>query len=447
MRQAYYRIKQSVLLGGDIVTVYAALSATLAFRFGHELNLDLVYQHLPLFSFLFAIWIVVMFILDLYDLKNSYNTSSLLLDLIRATTINFVLAASLLYFFAPLIGELRPQRSLIIITILTLTGFFVWRKVFYHWIKSNQITNRVLIADNSHFAQALITEINTRPQLGYHVVGNTPHTGLEKIADHCRTHNIDTIVIPDQTDQRDEQARHLFDCLSLGIDIYTTPHLYETITMKVPVEAIGQRWFIDNLTENSQKVYESIKRLSDIIIAGVAMIITVPLVPIIALIIKMESHGPVIFKQIRTGKNGSTFLAMKFRSMVADAEKNGAQWSSVNDPRITRFGRFMRKTRLDEIPQLINIIRGELSIVGPRPERPEFIELLTQSIPFYRQRLLVRPGLTGWAQIKGPAYGGSVAESLEKIKYDLYYIRHRSLWLDLIIMLKTVKTVLSGQGQ
>ena len=147
------------------------------------------------------------------------------------------------------------------------------------------------------------------------------------------------------------------------------------------------------------------------------------------------------------GKNGKEFLAMKFRSMVKDAEKNGAQWATKNDSRVTRFGRLMRKTRLDEIPQLINILRGEMSLVGPRPERPEFIELLSQQIPFYRERLLVKPGLAGWAQLLGPAYGGSEKETLEKLKYDLYYIKNRSLMLDLSIILKTIRVVLGGRGQ
>ena len=171
------------------------------------------------------------------------------------------------------------------------------------------------------------------------------------------------------------------------------------------------------------------------------------LTPFIALIIKLESPGPVIFRQIRTGKNGKDFLAMKFRSMVQDAEKNGAQWAVKNDARITKFGKFMRKTRLDEIPQLLNILRGEMSFVGPRPERPEFVKTLSEKIPFYRERLLVKPGLTGWAQLLGPAYGGSEAESLEKVKYDLYYIKNRSILLDISIILKTIKLVFTRRGQ
>ncbi|MEK7168078.1 MAG: exopolysaccharide biosynthesis polyprenyl glycosylphosphotransferase, partial [Patescibacteria group bacterium] len=188
-------------------------------------------------------------------------------------------------------------------------------------------------------------------------------------------------------------------------------------------------------------------RTMDLAFAIVGLVVAIPLTPLIALVIRLESKGPVIFKQIRTGKNGKAFLAMKFRSMVDNAEKNGPQWAQKNDPRVTKFGSLMRKTRLDEIPQLFNILKGEMSFVGPRPERPEFIEILEKEIPFYRERLLVKPGLTGWAQLNGPAYGGSKEETWEKIKYDLYYIKNRSLILDLGIILKTVKVAFSKRGQ
>ncbi|MBP6942649.1 MAG: sugar transferase, partial [Candidatus Buchananbacteria bacterium] len=244
-----------------------------------------------------------------------------------------------------------------------------------------------------------------------------------------------------------EISKELFRCLPLGVTIITIPNLYEQVTIKIPVEHIEWEWFLSNLNEHSKRTYELSKRALDIIIALIGLSISIVVAPLVALAIKLTSPGPVIFKQVRTGQGGVPFVAMKFRSMRTDAEASGPQWAQKTDPRITPFGRFMRKTRLDEIPQLINVLRGELSIVGPRPERPEFIELLTKEIPFYQQRLLVKPGLTGWAQLNGPAYGGSVPESLEKVKYDLYYIKHRSLILDLTVILKTIKTVISAKGQ
>lgn len=169
--------------------------------------------------------------------------------------------------------------------------------------------------------------------------------------------------------------------------------------------------------------------------------------PLIGAAIALTSKGPVFFKQTRSGYGGKPFLLYKFRTMFQNAEKNGAVWAEMNDPRITVVGKFLRQTRLDEIPQLLNILKGEMSFVGPRPERPEFVADLTQKIPFYQERLLVKPGLTGWAQILGPAYGGNVEESLEKLQYDLFYVKHRDIFLDWAIIIKTLSIVTKMIGR
>jgi lipopolysaccharide/colanic/teichoic acid biosynthesis glycosyltransferase len=176
------------------------------------------------------------------------------------------------------------------------------------------------------------------------------------------------------------------------------------------------------------------------------LIISIPFLPILYAVVKLNSHGPFLFIQQRTGRHGKKFMAIKIRTMHKNAETNGPQWAQKNDPRVTRSGRLMRKIRVDEIPQLINVLRGEMSFIGPRPERPEFIEKLENKIPYYKERLLVKPGLTGWAQINFP-YGASEEDALEKLQYDLYYIKNRSFVLDISILLKTVKTVLGGRGQ
>jgi lipopolysaccharide/colanic/teichoic acid biosynthesis glycosyltransferase len=211
------------------------------------------------------------------------------------------------------------------------------------------------------------------------------------------------------------------------------------------VEDVDHWWFIENFSLRHRPLYEAGKRVSDILISITIMAITLPLLPFIALAVK-STPGSLFFKQLRTGRHGRTFLAMKFRSMVSNAEANGPQWSSHNDPRITRAGRFLRATRLDEIPQLVNILRGDMSFVGPRPERPEFVNRLQEQIPFYQERHLVKPGLTGWAQINYP-YGDSAEDALEKLRYDLYYIKNRSLMLDVSTVLKTINTVLRGLGR
>ena len=221
---------------------------------------------------------------------------------------------------------------------------------------------------------------------------------------------------------------------------------YESITKRVPLEIIDQFWFLENLQEGKKRFYDFGKRIVDIAASIIFGIIALILVPPVAILIILTSGFPVFFTQIRIGKNGKPFKAIKFRTMVQNAEKHGAQWATKNDPRVTAIGKFLRKSRIDEIPQLINILKGEMSFVGPRPERPEFVDKLKQEIPFYRERLLVKPGLTGWAQINY-RYGASVYDAKTKLQYDLYYVKNRSLALDFGIILRTIKTVLSAIGQ
>ena len=214
---------------------------------------------------------------------------------------------------------------------------------------------------------------------------------------------------------------------------------------KVPLEAISQLWFLENISRGEKRLYEFLKRLTDISLAIIGGIVFAVLYPFIALAIKWETEGPVFYKQSRIGKGGKIFEVIKFRTMIKEAEKYGAVWATKNDQRVTKAGRFLRKTRLDELAQVINILKGEMSVVGPRAERPEFVEKLKKEIPFYDERLLVRPGLTGWAQIN---YGKDLDsnDTKEKLQYDLYYIKNRSLTIDLAVILKTIKTVLSATG-
>lgn len=439
------KTKKLFLLLGDIACLYLALYLTLYLRYGNNFDTSQWDNHFQAFTLIFIAWLVIFFISDLYDLKISYNNLSLLTNYAKALIINGVIAVMLFYFLTPLFPQIKPQRVLIIDLIVSAGLLLAWRKIFYNLIKSPQIANRVLIIGSNALAEELLKEISDRPQLGYkaQIIESIP-ADLKRF---CLDQHIDTLVSSENLRSDVETAKKIFDCLSLGIDVHNINSFYEQIAQKIPVNYIEMSWFLENLSEHTKKSYEILKRLIDIIASIFGLALAAILVPIIALAVKLESPGPIIFKQIRVGKNGKEFLAMKFRSMKNDAEKNGAQWATKNDSRVTRFGRFMRKTRLDEIPQLINILAGEMSVVGPRPERPEFIEMLSEQIPFYRERLLVRPGLAGWAQLMGPAYGGSTEETLEKLEYDLYYVKNRSIILDLSIILKTVRVVLGGRGQ
>jgi exopolysaccharide biosynthesis polyprenyl glycosylphosphotransferase len=233
-----------------------------------------------------------------------------------------------------------------------------------------------------------------------------------------------------------------------GLTLTPMPLLYERITGRVPVEHVNQNWVVVFPIGGPSvfDVYPLLKRVMDIILALIGLAIFLLMLPFIALAIKLDSSGPIFYMQERTGKAGKPFRVIKLRTMVQDAEKrSGPLWAAKGDPRITTVGRFLRKSRLDEVPQIINVLRGEMSMVGPRPERPKFVEMLSEEIPFYNTRHVIRPGVTGWAQVKY-RYGSSTYDSMVKLQYDLYYIRHRSLLLDLLILIRTVRKMLLFQG-
>lgn len=240
--------------------------------------------------------------------------------------------------------------------------------------------------------------------------------------------------------------RDVLNCKMSGVDVIDAPSFYESVTGKLLIENISPSWFIFSQGFRVTTITRFFKRGSDIFCALVGSLLVLPFVPIIALAIKLDSPGPVLFAQQRVGERGKYFFLYKFRTMRQDAEAaTGAVWAQKDDPRVTRLGRFLRKSRIDEIPQFINVFRGDMSLVGPRPERPEFVEKLNTVIPYYSERHYVKPGVTGWAQVRYP-YGASVEDAVEKLRYDLYYIKNLSVIFDLMIILETIKVVLFQRG-
>ncbi|WP_291255569.1 exopolysaccharide biosynthesis polyprenyl glycosylphosphotransferase [Fusobacterium sp.] len=247
------------------------------------------------------------------------------------------------------------------------------------------------------------------------------------------------------------ESNEIRDILSLklgGIEVKSYFDYMIENEGKIEVEFIDEEWLLQayGFKILRSQIQNNIKRLFDIIMAIIIGIMALPVMIIATIIVRLESPGPVIYSQDRVGENGKEFKVHKFRSMRNDAEKDGAKWAQVNDPRVTKFGNFMRKTRIDELPQLVNVFKGQMSFIGPRPERMVFIKELEKEIPYYNLRHMVKPGLTGWAQVMYP-YGASVEDARKKLEYDLYYIKHHSLYLDLIIMFMTFKTVVFGKGR
>jgi sugar transferase (PEP-CTERM system associated) len=257
----------------------------------------------------------------------------------------------------------------------------------------------------------------------------------------------DLIVVAQMNRRGNFPAKALIDCRMRGIQVEDWPTFYEKETGKILVTDLRPSWLI--FSDGFVKTYrtEIIKRLLDLSLSLVGLLLALPVMAVVALTIKLESRGPVLFRQARLGQNGRVFILNKFRSMREDAEKEtGPVWAQDRDPRVTRVGSFLRKTRLDELPQLFNVLLGDMSFIGPRPERPEFVYTLQKQIPFYMERLSVKPGITGWAQVRY-RYGATVEDAIEKLQYDLYYIKNLSLFLDLVILIATIQVVLFARGR
>jgi sugar transferase (PEP-CTERM system associated) len=259
--------------------------------------------------------------------------------------------------------------------------------------------------------------------------------------------NVDEIVVA-LTERRagSMPLRHLLDCKLAGVKVYDLNTHFEKTLGQIRIDYLNAGWLIFGEGFNQGALRTFVKRVFDIVSASILIVLSAPLMVVTALLIKAESRGPVFYRQERVGLNGSTFMVTKFRSMRTDAEKDGKpRWAQANDSRVTRVGQVIRRVRIDELPQLFNVLKGEMSLVGPRPERPFFVQELTQQIPFYAVRHSVKPGVTGWAQVRYH-YGATVEDSQEKLQYDLYYVKNHTLFLDLVVLMETVGVVLTGKG-
>ena len=281
------------------------------------------------------------------------------------------------------------------------------------------------------------------PGSDYHFEHQCPCLGtLDQIANLIRGNNVDQVIVDPELASDARVTDAILASLEAGCRVTDQPTFVEKLHGEVPADAISMQWLLmaDVSTAGG---YDAGKRVIDIFAASVGLLLTLPFCPLVAALIKWDSPGPILYSQKRVGRHGREFTIYKFRTMRTDAEANGAQWASVGDNRVTRLGRFLRKSRIDEIPQFWNILRGDMSLVGPRPERPEFVADLSKRIPHYRQRHLLQPGLTGWAQINY-RYGASIEDAHRKLCYDLYYLKNRSLELDAAIMIRTIGTICLG---
>jgi sugar transferase (PEP-CTERM system associated) len=393
---------------------------------------------------------------DLYDLTVVHSNRELVVRLLQAAgAATIVLAAACLAFPTLLLDPSTFVTALGVFVVAVLT----WRLVFNRLAHAPHLEERVLIVGTGLTARTLAQQIGRQQDFAYRLIGFVEesdetsmirqHDVLGTAADIDRivtSRHVDRIVVGLSDRRGHLPIEQLLRAKMTGVRVEDATTTYERLTGKILLDGLKPSWLIFSDGFRASRITRFVKRMLDLSFSIILAIVTLPLMALTAIAIRLDSAGPLLYSQERVGENGAVFKIFKFRSMRADAELAGKPvWARDNDDRITRVGRLIRKARLDELPQLWNIMRGDMSFVGPRPERPFFVEQLAQDIPFYLQRHSVKPGLTGWAQVKYQ-YGSTVEDAMEKLRYDLYYIKHMSIIFDLTIVLDTVKVILFGKG-
>ncbi len=431
------KIKQTILIIGDILALYASLGVTLYLRYGARLNADYVNAHLIPFSLLFVVWVAIFYISGLYETRNLRNT----ITFVRTFGISVFAGAvaSITIFYLIPYFHISPKRNLAIFIGVFLVLGGIWRVLFNRSIKLPQ--RRVLILGDGEELEEITLHIRSNPQIGYEVTEHIVAPGKDHTAQHItETHHPDTIIISEHL-HAPALIKELAQQLIHGIEIIDSNTAYQMFFKKLPLSQVRELWLTARVSKQ-KRAYEAIKSLYEPIIGLVLLVILFPLLLLIYIFVRITSQGPGLYKQIRVGRKGELFWIYKFRTMRADAEKNGAVFAQHKDPRVTFLGTFLRFSHLDELPQLINIVRNEVSFVGPRPERPEFVVQLKNKVPYYELRHVVKPGITGWAQVNYRANVDLVNDTYHKLQYDMYYVQERSLVFDILTVLKTIKMFL-----
>ncbi len=400
-------------------------------------------------------------IFELYDLQKASRLEKVLTNIILTVSVTV-----LFYFLTPFLTPVLPDNRLQILYFYfaILFALFVWRLAYITFIVSPRFYKKVLIVGETSNIQVIVDAFNDADP-NYKIVGfincevyKTDKIKLLGIIEYSpkqiyqviKDENISEIVIASYNSETITQEiyKDLITLLEGGFSIKEYTQVYEEMTYRVPVQFVGKDFYkyFPFSRSNQNKMYQFFHRFFDIVISVLGILYGVILLPFVFLGNLIANRGPLFYFQERIGKNGNLFKIVKFRTMVTNAEKDGAVWAKKNDVRITPFGKFLRNSRLDEIPQFFNVLKGEMSLIGPRPERPYFVRELSQILPFYETRHIIKPGLTGWAQVN-TRYGSSINDSLLKLQYDLYYIKHRSFFLDINIFVKTISTMIFFRGQ
>lgn len=430
--------RQFALILGDLSLLSLSLYLALYIRYLGDIKPGVGRLHVLPFSIIFFLWILSFYIANLYSLSKLSNFFWVVRVFAITIAIDVLLSAT--YFYINPEVLIAPKTVLALLAVIFVFLFLSWRFLIGRFWKTSAKIPFVIIGNNP-VVRGVEEYIKKFPQVGYKLMETIKAEETEKL----KNLPCSFIVISPELFDSKPVAEALYSLLKKKITVMDLAEFCEMTMGYIPLKSIDQLWFLRNLKEGNRRIFDIFKRASDIIGAMALGTLLSPVALIITILIKTSSKGPLLYRQERVGTNEGTFTVVKFRTMVRDAEQGKAQWAVPNDPRITKIGKLIRKLRLDEIPQLWNILIGEMSFVGPRPERPEFVEELKKIIPFYKERLLLKPGLSGWAQVNYP-YTASIEDSVKKLEYDLYYLKNRSPLLDLSIVLKTIYIVLSGAG-
>ena len=449
--QVYYPIRTLVLLSGELTLLFASFVLATVIRLGPDSELTLRYENGFVKLLIVSILAIVSaYYFDLYSPQNLRSKSETYFRLLLLFgTMCLVLSAVGYLFPEFLFGRGIFTLGMIIATMSVLC----WRGLYVWLLKKPFLREQVYVLGSGPKAGRFVDAIREREDLGMDIVGWTGASNSLETMESLSTalanlagRHLHRVVVAVGERRATLPVREMLDLRLRGVKIEDSSLLLEKISGKIDVDDLRPSAMIFSEGFKVNEGFLLMRRAVSLLASLTLLLCFAPLLPLIILAVKLTSRGPVLFSQNRVGKNGRIFKVYKFRTMRQDAEaKTGAVWAQQNDPRITTVGRFLRKTRLDEIPQLWNVLKGDMGFVGPRPARPEFVQWLVEAIPYYNLRHIIRPGLTGWAQVKYQ-YGASLEETQQKLSYDLYYIKHISLMLDLMIIFGTIKTVLLRRG-
>ncbi|MGD0730475.1 MAG: TIGR03013 family XrtA/PEP-CTERM system glycosyltransferase [Terracidiphilus sp.] len=447
----YYPTRALVLLLIEALLVGGSFLLAATYLLGPDTYIALIYEN----GILKIVGITVLTMLlsyyfDLYEPQRISGHWEIYFRLLLVLSVLSFVLAGIVYVFPD--SYIAPH---VLTAGILILGFslFIWRWAYDWIIRLSIFRERVYVMGSGERARRMVDTLRFRRDAGMEVVAgesNDSAEGLERFAADLRAFRrpgtrIDRVIVAMENRRGMMPVRELLDLRLNGVMIEDDSSMMERLSGRLTLEGLNPSTLIFTGGFNVKTSQQIVRRVVSVTVSFILLMICLPFIPFIMLAVRLSSPGPIFFRQTRVGLRGHPFSLYKFRTMRQNSEAKGAVWATKNDPRVTRVGMFMRKTRLDEIPQLWNVLRGEMGFVGPRPERPEFVQWLTSEIPFYDLRHLIRPGITGWAQVRYQ-YGASLEETKRKLEYDLYYVKHLSIGLDLLIMFETIKTIVLRRG-